>query len=107
MYNFGIIMQMYELTDHETIRLPIKLTKHLQNSLTSFSRVSSVTVFVKKNINKCVFHKCLVIGRYVLMRYNGRFAREYKQEPSDIPEEWMTITEEEALNSLNWFFSER
>ncbi|XP_029302642.1 interferon-induced very large GTPase 1 [Cottoperca gobio] len=38
--------------------------------------------------------------RYVLARFNERFAKEYEQEPSKIPEEWKEITEEEALYSL-------
>ncbi|KAM6988083.1 interferon-induced very large GTPase 1 [Tautogolabrus adspersus] len=38
--------------------------------------------------------------RYVLARFNERFAEEYEQEPTKIPEDWKTITEEEALNSL-------
>lgn len=53
-----------------------------------------------------MFHQCPVIGRYVFMRHSVRFAREYKQEPADIPEEWRTITEEEALNCLSSYFSE-
>ncbi|XP_038550038.1 interferon-induced very large GTPase 1 [Micropterus salmoides] len=39
--------------------------------------------------------------RYVLARFNERFAKEYKQEPAKIPEEWKKITKEEALYSLN------
>ncbi|XP_042342048.1 interferon-induced very large GTPase 1 [Plectropomus leopardus] len=38
--------------------------------------------------------------RYVLSRFNERFAEEYEQEPGDIPEEWKKITKEEALCSL-------
>lgn len=45
-------------------------------------------------------------GRYVLTRHNGRFAREYKQEPAEIPQEWTTITLEKAVSSLNEFFPE-
>lgn len=40
------------------------------------------------------------------MRHNGRFAREYKQEPAEIPDEWRMITLEKALSSLNEFFTE-
>ncbi|XP_070825712.1 interferon-induced very large GTPase 1 isoform X1 [Chaetodon trifascialis] len=45
-----------------------------------------------------------VYWRYVLARFNEKFAREYKQEPAKIPEEWKTITKEEALNSLKEAF---
>lgn len=39
------------------------------------------------------------------MKYSERFAREYRQEPAKIPEEWKRITEEEALCSLQRVFS--
>ncbi|XP_075997601.1 interferon-induced very large GTPase 1 [Genypterus blacodes] len=42
--------------------------------------------------------------RYVLVRFNGRFAEEYEQEPAQIPEEWREITQEEALDSLKEVF---
>lgn len=42
----------------------------------------------------------MLIYRYVLARYNERFAKEYKQDPAKIPEEWKKITENEALASL-------
>uniref|UniRef100_A0A8C4H1P7 GTPase, very large interferon inducible 1-like 2 n=1 Tax=Dicentrarchus labrax TaxID=13489 RepID=A0A8C4H1P7_DICLA len=42
--------------------------------------------------------------RYVLARFNDRFAKEYKQEPEKIPEEWKKITKEEALYSLKEAF---
>ncbi|XP_045930159.1 interferon-induced very large GTPase 1 [Micropterus dolomieu] len=45
-----------------------------------------------------------VYWRYVLARFNERFAKEYKQEPAKIPEEWKKITKEEALYSLNEVF---
>lgn len=49
--------------------------------------------------------KCSFICRYVLVKYNERFAREYQQEPAKIPEEWRRISEEEALCSLQRVFS--
>ncbi|XP_034460530.1 interferon-induced very large GTPase 1 [Hippoglossus hippoglossus] len=42
--------------------------------------------------------------RYVLVRYNDKFAKEYEREPATIPEEWKKITEEEALHSLREAF---
>ncbi|XP_034557785.1 uncharacterized protein si:dkey-202l22.6 [Notolabrus celidotus] len=42
--------------------------------------------------------------RYVLVRFNERFAQGYEQEPAKIPEEWRTITQEEAQNSLREAF---
>ncbi|XP_044058021.1 interferon-induced very large GTPase 1 [Siniperca chuatsi] len=42
--------------------------------------------------------------RYVLARFNERFAKEYKKEPAKIPEEWKKITEDEALYSLKEAF---
>ncbi|XP_070685346.1 interferon-induced very large GTPase 1 [Pempheris klunzingeri] len=42
--------------------------------------------------------------RYVMARFNERFAKEYKQEPANIPEDWKRITEEEALSSLKEAF---
>ncbi|KAK9520875.1 hypothetical protein VZT92_020734 [Zoarces viviparus] len=41
-----------------------------------------------------------VYWRYVLARFNERFAKEYEQEPAEVPEEWEKITKEEALYSL-------
>ncbi|XP_051935120.1 uncharacterized protein si:dkey-202l22.6 [Hippocampus zosterae] len=38
--------------------------------------------------------------RYVLARFNERFADKYSQKPSVIPEEWKTMTQKEALDSL-------
>ncbi|KAI3354275.1 hypothetical protein L3Q82_018807 [Scortum barcoo] len=45
--------------------------------------------------------------RYVLVRFNERFAEEYKQEPAKIPQEWKKITEEEALYSVKEAFLSR
>ncbi|XP_017284438.1 interferon-induced very large GTPase 1 [Kryptolebias marmoratus] len=42
--------------------------------------------------------------RYVLVRFNERFAAKFKQKPAKIPEEWRKITQEEALQSLNKVF---
>nr|XP_019943536.1 PREDICTED: interferon-induced very large GTPase 1-like isoform X2 [Paralichthys olivaceus]XP_019943537.1 PREDICTED: interferon-induced very large GTPase 1-like isoform X2 [Paralichthys olivaceus] len=42
--------------------------------------------------------------RYVLVRYKDKFAKEYEREPANIPEEWMKITKEEALDSLKEAF---
>lgn len=45
--------------------------------------------------------------RYVLVRFNNRFAEEFKQEPVQIPDEWKTITQQEALDSLKEMFLTR
>ncbi|XP_065816823.1 interferon-induced very large GTPase 1 isoform X1 [Labrus bergylta] len=42
--------------------------------------------------------------RYVLARFNERFAQEYEQEPAKISDDWKKITKEEALNSLRMGF---
>ncbi|XP_054651260.1 interferon-induced very large GTPase 1 [Dunckerocampus dactyliophorus] len=39
--------------------------------------------------------------RYVLATINERFAKEQKQQPAKIPDEWKKITQEEALDSLS------
>lgn len=39
-----------------------------------------------------------------MARFNERFAKEYKQEPANIPEEWKKITKEEALYSVKKAF---
>ncbi|XP_077422508.1 uncharacterized protein gvin1l2 [Vanacampus margaritifer] len=39
--------------------------------------------------------------RYVLARFNERFANKYDRTPPVIPEEWKAITQEEALDSLS------
>jgi len=40
------------------------------------------------------------VCRYVMARFNERFAKEYEQKPANLPEEWGRITQEEALGSL-------
>ncbi|GLD57347.1 interferon-induced very large GTPase 1-like protein [Lates japonicus] len=45
-----------------------------------------------------------VYWRYVLARFNEKFANECKKEPAEIPEEWKKITEDEALHSLKEAF---
>nr|XP_013860641.1 PREDICTED: up-regulator of cell proliferation-like [Austrofundulus limnaeus] len=42
--------------------------------------------------------------RYVLVRFNERFADKVKQKPARIPEEWRMITQEEVIMSLNKVF---
>ncbi|XP_026169277.1 interferon-induced very large GTPase 1 [Mastacembelus armatus] len=42
--------------------------------------------------------------RYVLVRFNEKFAKEYQKKPASIPEEWRKITQEEALDSLKEVF---
>ncbi|CAG6003057.1 unnamed protein product [Menidia menidia] len=42
--------------------------------------------------------------RYVLARFNEKFAEEFNQEPAMIPEEWKKITQEDALDSLKEVF---
>ncbi|XP_048855072.1 up-regulator of cell proliferation-like [Brienomyrus brachyistius] len=43
--------------------------------------------------------------KYVLQRYNDRFAEEYKAKPAEIPDAWKQITREKALESLNIAYS--
>ncbi|XP_053185855.1 interferon-induced very large GTPase 1-like [Scomber japonicus] len=38
--------------------------------------------------------------KYVLVRYNDRFAQEYDAKPADVPEAWKKITEDQALKGL-------
>ncbi|XP_061684431.1 up-regulator of cell proliferation [Syngnathoides biaculeatus] len=38
--------------------------------------------------------------RYVLARFNDRFAKKYNQKPPLIPEEWKAMTQQDALDSL-------
>ncbi|XP_008278668.1 interferon-induced very large GTPase 1 [Stegastes partitus] len=45
--------------------------------------------------------------RYVLVRFNERFAEQFKQEPAEIPHEWRKITQQEALDSLKSVFLTR
>ncbi|XP_035240278.1 up-regulator of cell proliferation [Anguilla anguilla] len=45
-----------------------------------------------------------VYWKYVLVRHNSRFAQEYQCEPAQLPEEWLTITQEEAIQSLRETF---
>ncbi|XP_035765648.1 up-regulator of cell proliferation [Neolamprologus brichardi] len=45
--------------------------------------------------------------RYVLVKFNERFAQEFKREPTKIPEEWRRITQEQALKSLKEVFLTR
>lgn len=47
----------------------------------------------------------MLICRFVLARFNEKFAKEYEQDPAKIPEDWKTITETEALASLRESFS--
>ncbi|KAM9853055.1 interferon-induced very large GTPase 1 [Aulostomus maculatus] len=44
--------------------------------------------------------KTSIYWRYVLARFNDKFAQEYEHEPANIPEEWKRITQEEVLDSL-------
>ncbi|KAG8002008.1 hypothetical protein GBF38_012322 [Nibea albiflora] len=39
--------------------------------------------------------------RYVLVRFNEKFAEKYEREPAKIPDKWKMITVEEARDSLN------
>uniref|UniRef100_A0A3P9QHF4 GTPase, very large interferon inducible 1-like 2 n=2 Tax=Poecilia reticulata TaxID=8081 RepID=A0A3P9QHF4_POERE len=45
--------------------------------------------------------------RYVLVRFNEKFAAEYKQELAKFPEVWMKITKEEALDGLKEVFGKK
>ncbi|XP_040890770.1 up-regulator of cell proliferation-like [Toxotes jaculatrix] len=43
--------------------------------------------------------------KYVLVRYNDRFAKKYKAKPADVPEAWRSITKEQALKGLKDAFN--
>ncbi|XP_060923542.1 up-regulator of cell proliferation-like [Limanda limanda] len=43
--------------------------------------------------------------KYVLVKYNDRFAEKYKAEPADVPEAWRKLTKEQALKGLNDAFN--
>lgn len=45
-----------------------------------------------------------IYWRYVFMRHNSRFAKEYQCAPAVLPEAWGEITQEEALQSLREAF---
>ncbi|KAL7825077.1 hypothetical protein AOLI_G00322840 [Acnodon oligacanthus] len=42
--------------------------------------------------------------KYVLKRYNARFAQVYQCEPASLPEDWKKITQEDALRNLREAF---
>ncbi|XP_069383520.1 up-regulator of cell proliferation-like [Paralichthys olivaceus] len=43
--------------------------------------------------------------KYVLVRYNDRFAEEYKVKPAEVPEAWKRLTKEQALKGLTDAFN--
>ncbi|XP_045889041.1 up-regulator of cell proliferation-like [Micropterus dolomieu] len=43
--------------------------------------------------------------KYVLVKYNDRFAKEFKAKPADVPEAWRRITKEQALKGLKDAFN--
>ncbi|XP_067451859.1 up-regulator of cell proliferation-like [Thunnus thynnus] len=43
--------------------------------------------------------------KFVLVKYNDRFAQEYKAKPADVPEAWRKITKEQALKGLKDAFN--
>ncbi|KAK1891736.1 Interferon-induced very large GTPase 1 [Dissostichus eleginoides] len=43
--------------------------------------------------------------KYVLVKYNERFAQEYIAKPADVPEAWRSITQEQALKGLKEAFN--
>lgn len=43
--------------------------------------------------------------KYVMVRFNNRFAQEYNAHPADIPLTWKSITKQQAENSLKESFS--
>ncbi|KAJ8369028.1 hypothetical protein SKAU_G00090560 [Synaphobranchus kaupii] len=49
-------------------------------------------------------HGVSVYWKYVLVRHNSRFAKEYQCGPAQLPEEWLSITQEEAIQSLRQTF---
>ncbi|KAJ8403707.1 hypothetical protein AAFF_G00345750 [Aldrovandia affinis] len=49
-------------------------------------------------------HGTSVYWMYVLVRHNNRFAQEYQCEPAQLPAEWVSITQREAIQSLKEAF---
>ncbi|KPP71802.1 interferon-induced very large GTPase 1-like [Scleropages formosus] len=49
-------------------------------------------------------HGVNLYWKYVLARYNERFAQEYQSQPAQLPEDWKEITREEALENLKEIF---
>ncbi|XP_063049201.1 interferon-induced very large GTPase 1-like [Engraulis encrasicolus] len=45
--------------------------------------------------------------KYVMMKFNKELAEAHKAEPADIPEEWKTLTQEDALTALKKAFNIR
>ncbi|XP_044213938.1 up-regulator of cell proliferation-like isoform X2 [Thunnus albacares] len=43
--------------------------------------------------------------KFVLVKYNDRFAHKYKSKPADVPEAWRRITREQALKGLKDAFN--
>ncbi|XP_047436323.1 up-regulator of cell proliferation-like [Mugil cephalus] len=43
--------------------------------------------------------------KYILVKYNDRFAEEYKAKPADVPEAWKRITKKQALKGLKDAFN--
>ncbi|XP_067450019.1 interferon-induced very large GTPase 1-like isoform X2 [Thunnus thynnus] len=43
--------------------------------------------------------------KFVLVKYNDRFAQEYEAKPADVPEAWRRITKEQALKGLKDAFN--
>uniref|UniRef100_A0A3B5Q8B1 VLIG-type G domain-containing protein n=1 Tax=Xiphophorus maculatus TaxID=8083 RepID=A0A3B5Q8B1_XIPMA len=43
--------------------------------------------------------------KYVMAKYNNKFAKEYNAEPADIPDAWKKITKEQAVESLKKSFN--
>ncbi|XP_042275984.1 up-regulator of cell proliferation-like [Thunnus maccoyii] len=43
--------------------------------------------------------------KYVLVKYNEKFAQEYKAKPADVPEAWRRITKKQALKGLKDAFN--
>ncbi|XP_067451144.1 interferon-induced very large GTPase 1-like isoform X2 [Thunnus thynnus] len=43
--------------------------------------------------------------KFVLVKYNDRFAQEYEAKPADVPEAWRRITKEQALKGLKDAFT--
>ncbi|KAM3864900.1 interferon-induced very large GTPase 1-like [Diretmus argenteus] len=45
--------------------------------------------------------------KYVLTKYNKKFAKRYKAKPAQIPPEWLSITQRQALSSLKKVYKVR
>ncbi|XP_050812626.1 up-regulator of cell proliferation-like [Gopherus flavomarginatus] len=45
--------------------------------------------------------------KFVFQKFNQEFATQYKAQPADLPEDWGTITEDQALQSIKQIFNRK